>query len=361
MTRVARRAARAGLALGLALVLAACGTPRRPAPEDDTVARALGPAPVAEPAAGDVLARNERFLIYLPRHDETLAQVARRFLGDDDEAWQIAEFNGLSRPQAGQPLVVPLKPVNAVGVTAEQVQSVPILCYHRFSGSVASSVGGMAGKMVVSSTNFAQQLDWLARNDYHVIRLSQLLGFLEGRKPLPKRSVVITIDDGYESVHRHALPALRKHGFPATVFVYTDFIGAGDALSWAQLQELDASGLIDVEAHSKSHRNLIERAAGETDAAYRQAIEAETRVPREQIERRLGHKVRAFAYPYGDANEAVLEALGRQPYTLGVTVNPGGNPFYAQPLMLRRTMIYGDLDLDGFKAKLQIARPIVAP
>jgi peptidoglycan/xylan/chitin deacetylase (PgdA/CDA1 family) len=194
-----------------------------------------------------------------------------------------------------------------------------------------------------------------------VIRLAQLPEFLAGREPLPQRSVVVTIDDGYESVHRYAAPLLRSHGFAATLFVYTDFIGAGNALSWAQLQELSRGGLIDVQAHSKSHRNLIERGAGESDERYRQAIDAEARVPREMIERRLQTPVREFAYPFGDANEQVLQALGRQKYQLGLTVTPGGNAFYAQPLMLRRTMIYGDLDLEAFKAKLQISRSIAMP
>ena len=54
----------------------------------------------------------------------------------------------------------------------------------------------------------------------------------------------------------------------------------------------------------------------------------------------------------------VLEVLTRQQYELGVTVNPGGNGFFAQPLMLRRTMIFGDHDMDAFKAKLQLSRGI---
>ena len=152
-----------------------------------------------------------------------------------------------------------------------------------------------------------------------------------------------------------------SYGFPATLFVYTDFIGAGDALSWPQLQELATSGLVDVQAHSKIHRNLIERAAGETDDQYRQGIETEARAPRELLERRLSVQVRHYAYPYGDVNEAVLDALTRQQYQLAVTVNPGGNAFFAQPLMLRRTMIFGDHDLEAFKARLQIGRVPSAP
>jgi peptidoglycan/xylan/chitin deacetylase (PgdA/CDA1 family) len=328
--------------IAVAVLLASCAS--APAP---TTAAAPSVAP-ARVAKGEVLGRSDRFLIYQPSADDTLATIAAQFLGETDRDWVIGDFNGLSKPIAGQPLVVPLKPINPMGVQGDRYQTVPILCYHRF--------GGASSKMSVSPANFAAQLDWLARNDYRVIRLSQLAGFLQGREALPRRAVVITMDDGYESVHRHALPVLRKYGFPATLFTYTDFIGAGDALSWAQLAELKSSGLVDIQAHSKTHRNLIERVAGETDEKYRQSLDTEMRAPRELLERRLAIQVSQFAFPYGDANEAVLEALTRQQYQLAVTVYPGGNAFFAMPLMLRRTMIFGDADLEAFKAKLQISR-----
>ena len=339
-------------ALALA-ALAACSTTPPPAPD-------VAPAPPspARPVTvttdnslrPGVLGRNDRFLVYQPKAGESLRSIAAQFLGAEDKYWVIGDANNLSAPVPGQPLLVPLKPLNPMGVTSEQYQTIPILCYHRF--------GGAANKMSVSPGNFAAQLEWLAKNDYHVIKLSQLVGFLQGREALPKRAVVITIDDGYESVHRHALPALRKYNMPATLFAYTDFLGAGDALTWSQMQELVGSGLVDIQAHSKSHRNLIERSAGETDERYRQNMEAEVKAPREVLEKRLPVKVRHYAYPYGDANELVLDILGRQQYELGVTVNPGGNPFFAQPFMLRRTMIFGDHDMEAFKAKLQISRAI---
>lgn len=329
-------------------VLAGCRTPA-PAPPEAPALPSAGTAP-APRLTGEVLGQGERLLIYQPGPDDSLRSIAARFLGSAERDWVIADFNGVQGAEPGQPLVVPLKPVNAAGLQGDQLQTVPILCYHRF--------GAGGGKMTVSEASFAQQLDWLAKNGYRVIRLAQLVGFLEGREALPRRSVVITIDDGYESVHRVALPLLRRHRFPATLFVYTDFIGAGGALSWAQLHELVASGLVDVQAHSKSHRNLLDRPAGEGEGRYRQLLEAEARVPRELLEKRLPVAVRHFAYPYGDANELVLEALAQQHYQLGVTVNPGGNAFYAQPLMLRRTMIFGDHDLDAFRARLQTSRPI---
>jgi peptidoglycan/xylan/chitin deacetylase (PgdA/CDA1 family) len=341
----ARCAATLVLAAGL---LAACGTPPQ-AP----VASAADPPPAAAPSRGHVLGRSNRFLIYQPVAGDTLRSIAANFLGSEERYWAIADFNGISRADPGQPLVVPLKPANATGVRADEYQTVPILSYHRFG------LGG--GKMVVSPANFAAQLDYLARNDYRVIPLGQLVGYLAGKQALPQRAVVITIDDGYESTYRHAFPLLRKYGFPATVFVYTDFVGSGEALSWAQLQELAASGLIDIQAHSKTHRNLIDRVAAETDQQYRQGVEQEAKAPRELLERRLAVQVRHYAFPFGDANDVVLDVLARQQYQLAVTVNPGGNPFFAQPLMLHRTMIFGDHGLDAFKARLQTSRPLATP
>ncbi|WP_249937387.1 polysaccharide deacetylase family protein [Roseateles sp. DAIF2] len=333
-------------ALLAALVLAGCAS------SPSTPPAAPSPAATPEPVvAGEVLARSERLLIYRPAPGDSLRGLAASLLGSEERDWQIAEANGgLQQVEPGQPLVVPLAAPNPLGVLSGSYQTVPVLCYHR--------LGTGGGKMSVSPAAFAAQMDWLARNNYRVIRLGQLAAYLEGREPLPPRSVVITFDDGYESVHRHALPVLRKHGMPATLFVYTDFIGAGDAVSWPQLQEMADSKLIEVQAHSKSHRNLIERQAGESDERYLQNLEQEIRGPRELLEKRLGIQVRHYAFPYGDANEQVLDQLARQRYTLAVSVNPGGNAFFAQPLLLRRTMIFGDHDLEAFKARLQTSRRI---
>jgi peptidoglycan/xylan/chitin deacetylase (PgdA/CDA1 family) len=338
--------ARAAAALALvAGLLAACGTPPQVPTTQDV-------APAA-PSRGQVLGRNQRFLVYQPVAGDTLRSIAANFLGSEERYWAIADFNGIGRAEPGQPLVVPLKSPNPMGVRADEYQTVPILSYHRF--------GTGSGKMIVSPANFAAQLDYLARNDYRVIPLGQLVGYLAGKQALPQRAVVITIDDGYESTYRHAFPLLRKYGFPATVFVYTDFVGSGEALSWAQLQELAASGLVEIQAHSKSHRNLIDRVAAETEQQYRQGLEQEAKAPRDILERRLAVQVRHYAFPFGDANDMVLDVLARQQYQLAVTVNPGGNPFFSQPLMLHRTMIFGDHGIEAFKARLQTSRPLGAP
>lgn len=347
------------------LLLAACAAGPAPAPESVFASGAPATAPLAaQPstaateglthARGQVLGRNDRLLIYLPQPGDKLGAIAERFLGQARREWMISEANGAAAVEPGVPLVVPLQPLNPTGITTDRVQTIPILCYHRF--------GLSNSKMVVSPARFASQLEWLARDGYRVVRLDELPDFLAGRKPLPQKSVVITIDDGYESVHRFAYPLLRQYGFPATLFVYTDFIGAGDALRWSQLQEMSSSGIVDIQSHTKSHRNLIERGRGESEDRYRTNLTAEMQVPKDLLQRRLdGHQIKAIAYPYGDANAVVVDSAVKNGFELGATVVPGGNPFYAQPMLLRRTMIFGDLDIEGFKSKLLVSRPLQAP
>lgn len=304
-------------------------------------------------AQGKVLGRSDKLLIYQRAPGETVRQVAARFLGSPERDWEIADFNHLppapDGPQAQQTLVIPLTQRNPLGVYSDRYQTVPILCYHRF-GRTSN------GKMTVSATALAAQLDWLVRNQFHVLKLADLRDWLAGKRALPMRSVVITADDGYASFYQHAFPLLKQYGVPATLFVYTDFIGAGDAVGWPELQEMSRSGLVDVAAHSRTHRNLIERQPNETDEAYQQMLLSEIRTPQTLLSQKLGIPIAHFAYPYGDANEAVLTTMARQRYQLAATVNPGGNAFFSEPLMLRRTMIYGDMSLEDFKARLQISR-----
>ena len=254
------------------------------------------------------------------------------------------QFNDAAALRPGQTVVVPLVERNPIGVHASGYQTIPILCYHRF--------GTRSTKLNVTPAAFDAQMEYLAKNGYTVITMKRLARFLEGKEALPAKSVAITIDDGYRSTFEIAFPILRKHGFPATVFLYTDFVGASDAMTWAQMKDMTASGLVEIQPHSKSHANLTLKLPGETDAKYRDRIRREVDGPVSVLRDRLADRSFTYAYPYGDVNEFVVDLLVAQRVSLGVTVTPGGNGFYAYPYMLRRSMVFGNEDLDAFRAKL---------
>jgi peptidoglycan/xylan/chitin deacetylase (PgdA/CDA1 family) len=332
----------AGALLVLAVVLAGCATPTPPATSDvEPAPRAVVPT---MPADG-VVARDADFALVLIRAGDTYATLSQRFLDDAGKAWWLSRFNHDEPLEAGALVAVPLQVRNAVGVYPSGYQTISVLCYHRFG-----TRGG--SRLNVTAAAFEAQMDYLARNGFTVVPMARLAGFLDGKAALPPKTVVITIDDGYKSSFEIAWPILRKFGFPATVYLYSDFVGAGDALSWGQMKEMTAGGLIDIQPHSKSHANLTLRLPGETDARYRDRIRREVDVPVATIKDKLAVPTFSYAYPYGDVNEYVVELLAKQKVNYGVTVTPGGNAFYAYPFMLRRSMIFGNDDLEAFKAKL---------
>jgi peptidoglycan/xylan/chitin deacetylase (PgdA/CDA1 family) len=306
----------------------------------------VAPPPPDQP----VLARNASYAVVVVQPGETLATLAERWLGDRNRRDAIARFNRVDEARPGQVVAIPLAPLPPTGLDASGLQAVTILCYHRF--------GARASNLTVTPAAFEAQMAFLARHGYSVIPLSRLPAFLEGRASLPPKPVIITIDDGYRSTFEVAFPVLKRHGFPATVFLYSDFVGAPDALTWAQMREMAQSGLIDIQPHSKSHANLTLRLPNETEARYRERTRREIDAPVDAIRERVGGGNLAFAFPYGDVNELVVAELAAQGIKLGLTVTPGGNPFYAPPAMLRRTMIFGGDDLDAFRGKLVTTLPV---
>ena len=342
---------RALVLLALAAVLAGCAeTPERPAPSVPPAAPS-GHAPPVEP--GPVVARDAAFVVVVPRAGEDFASLAERYLGDRSRRFEIAEFNRQDEARAGRAVAIPLAPLNPGGIEPASFQTVPILCYHRF--------GSRASSMTLTAASFEAQMRYLAQNGYSVIPMAKLVDFLDGKIALPRKSVVITIDDGYRSTYDIAWPVLRKFNFPATVFLYTDFVGASDALTWPQMKEMTASGLVDIQPHSKTHANLTMRLADENDARYRERIKREVEAPVDVIRERLGEATVTYAYPYGDVNDVVVEYLRGKGVKLGVTVTPGGNAFFAPAPMLRRTMVYGADDIDVFRSKLVTALPVARP
>jgi peptidoglycan/xylan/chitin deacetylase (PgdA/CDA1 family) len=330
------------LALGLvasALIVAGCATPP-PAPVAEAP-QAPAPAP-----RGPLLGKDRDFAIVVAQSGDDFSVLAERYIGDAKKGWWIAEWNGIDKVTPGQDVVIPLRARNAVGVYPTGFQTIPILCYHRF--------GANRSAMTVTPSNFEVQMDYLAKNGYHVISMAQLTGFLEGKEPLPKKAVVITIDDGYRSTYQVAYPVLKKYNFPATVYLYSDFVGASDALTWPQMQEMVKSGLIEIQPHSKTHANLTLRLAGENDARYVERMKREVDAPIAVIKERLSLNTLSYAYPYGDVNDVVADLLTRQNVRMGVTVTAGGNGFFSYPFMLRRTMIFGNEDIESFKSKLAV-------
>ncbi len=280
---------------------------------------------------------------------ETLQSLAQTHLGSSSLAWRIAEFNGVSSVAPGRELIIPLHPFRPGGLTAVGHQLVPVLSYHNFTSGISHS------KLTVSAEDFDAQMGYLQDHGFHVLSLDELLEYLRFGQ-IPQKSVLVTMDDGWISCYNVAYPILKKYGFNAVLFIPTNYIKprSSRTLSWDQIREMVNDSTIDIQCHSKSHKDLNAMQHGESFATYLESVKNELVISKKIILEELGKQANALAYPYGNTNPVVMEILKQNGYTSAFTVKRAGNPFYMHNLRLRRSMIYGTFPLERFAENLEI-------
>lgn len=103
-----------------------------------------------------------------------------------------------------------------------QGPSAAILMYHSVRKDPARERDSLGG-IVHSEAVFRAQMELLAR-DYHPISLPHAVKHLRDGEDLPRRSVVVTFDDGYADNHAVAVPILNQCAVPATFYVTVDCV-----------------------------------------------------------------------------------------------------------------------------------------
>jgi peptidoglycan/xylan/chitin deacetylase (PgdA/CDA1 family) len=173
-----------------------------------------------------------------------------------------------------------------------------ILGYHK----IGAPPGGWETWFYIPESTFASQLACLRDAGFEVIDITRLLRGLDEPESLPRRAALITFDDGYRSNLEVAVPWLRRFGFPAVMFVPTDYIGGLNSFDadaepeeaicdFAELRELERAG-VSVQSHGAAHRRFsaLTPAEQERELARSRAV----------LEEGLGHPIELFSFPYGD-------------------------------------------------------------
>jgi peptidoglycan/xylan/chitin deacetylase (PgdA/CDA1 family) len=290
-----------------------------------------------------VLAQDNNFALVRLRSGQDMADVATAFLGNPGEVWQLEEVNANTASVPGQVVAVPLKPTNSSSVYADGYRVLPILCYHQYTKNSVTQ-----NQLEITAEAFERQMLYLLANDFRILSFAEAEQIIRRGQPIPEQAVVITIDDGYRSIYDVAWPILKKHGIKATLFIYTDFIGGGKALSWSQIREMKDSGLIEVESHGKSHASLSRLPEDKSTASYQARINSEVKGSNAAFKKHLGASARYISYPYGNTSTTASGILETTGYAMAATVTRGDNTTYSDPFYLHRTMIYADHDLGRF-------------
>lgn len=177
---------------------------------------------------------------------------------------------------------------------------VDILMYH--------SISTAGGATSIRPEIFEAQMDAIAEAGIAVVSLDALVESRRMGALLPPRSIIITFDDAYQDFADVAWPILKRHGFPATVYLPTDFAGRVEdwdgcanpprkIMDWETIRKLAGEGVL-FGSHSVTHSDLT-MLADDT-------LSVELNVSKAELEDQLGQPVAHFAPPYGMTNDHVI-------------------------------------------------------
>jgi peptidoglycan/xylan/chitin deacetylase (PgdA/CDA1 family) len=171
--------------------------------------------------------------------------------------------------------------------------------------------------VTVHPARFEQQLRWLHRRGLRGTSMRELLA---ARWAGTDRGLVgLTFDDGYADFGEHALPALARFGFTATVFVITDLLGGSNTWDMAgprkplmtidQIRHVAKLGM-EIGSHSRRHVSLTSPCD----------LIGEVSESRTILEDLTGEQVTGFCYPYGHLNALAVDAVRAAGYHYGCAI-----------------------------------------
>lgn len=219
-------------------------------------------------------------------------------------------------------------PATAAAVSINKNAAAICLCYHNIEDLNKPNM------LTISVAEFEKEMQALKDAGFKVIGLQDYLAFRRGEKDMPAKSAIITIDDGWQSAYSNAWPILKKYDYPFTLFLYINYINTGGkSLSWDQLAEMRDAG-VDIQCHTYSHADLRSPTRkGSVDKRTMTMVENDIKTlgmdgwmrkeiveSKQVLEKQLGIKVNAFAYPFGNWNAKARELVREAGYEAAFTV-----------------------------------------
>jgi len=217
-----------------------------------------------------------------------------------------------------------------------------VLMYHDVSTNPADDKS-------LALEKFDRQLELMKGNNFHWISMDAYRDFVLRSVPVPDNAVLLTFDDGYESLYGQAYPALRKYGAPASAFLIARTVGDPNdpfpRVTWDQAREMQSSGLVSFHSHTfDSHRYVPTEANGakrmsmiarriylkdkgrkENAREYEDRVTADLKQANDLLRQELGLANRTLAFPYGAFSGELLEAGKKLGIDVTFTVKPGLN------------------------------------
>ena len=231
----------------------------------------------------------------------------------------------------------------------------PILMYHSISPQ-ADKKRHPYYWTNTTPARFELHMQTLRDMGISAVSLRQAASVLQSAAPGNRQFVCITFDDGFQDVETVAMPILQRHGFGATVFLPTQYIGDTPrlfknryCLTWDRIRHLHKTG-IEFGSHTVSHPQLSQ--CSDAD------VKREVSLSKDRIEQEIGASVTSFSYPYAfpvhrpDFLRGLRQHLVESGYTTGCTTMIGSAHARRDLIFLPRIPVSDADDYTLLDAKL---------
>lgn len=217
---------------------------------------------------------------------------------------------------------------------------VPIIMYHQVKNS-------NFGKDVISPYEFKSDLEYLKKNGYHTITMTELIDYVYDDKELPENPIILSFDDGYLNTYKYVFPLLKKYNMKIVLSIVgkstDDFSKVVDNnvnyahMTWDEVKEVKESGLVDIQNHSynmhkvKNGRYGCGQMANEPISHYEQVITEDILKFQEQAESKADIRPNTFTYPYGKYNDNTDTIIRKFDYKASLSCTFGVNLINKDP------------------------------
>lgn len=269
--------------------------------------------------------------------------------------------------------------------SGEEKTEFSTLMYHSFlTEEQVQNEDIKKGNVHVDVAKFEEQMAFLAENNYNTMLASEFLALMEDGTPIPEKTVLIFVDDGYLDNYTVAYPVIQEHGIKMNISVVVSSSEVVDKsspiyavtqnhITQDQMREMEASGLVEMVSHSYDGHRFIQTGKNgqgegafyvtkmyledekrmETDTEYETRIRTDIVAAKKLLDEWVDRDIDTFVYPYGRHNDTLRRVLEEEGFRFAITTKAGQNTEGEfLPLEVRRYNVDYDDGIEEFAKKL---------
>lgn len=210
---------------------------------------------------------------------------------------------------------------SSLPVSLSPGRDVPVVMYHHITENPKR-----AGKYVILKSELERDFDLIKEKGYSTVTVSDLIDYVDGKKDLPEKIIMLTFDDGFESVRELAWPLLKERNMKAVLSVVGSITETYAEnrdrninyayLNWDDIRELHESGDFEIQNHTYDMHNIgsggrkgLSRKSGESPVDYEAALKDDLSRMQSLLKNLSGVDATAVAYPYGSYSKETLSIV----------------------------------------------------